>query len=208
MTERWRRELSRLRELRPADELLERARLGPTTAVPEPRKASPVLAIVVAFAVFAAGGVLAWRAFPPGSTGPAQVWRLGYPSPPASGYYILLPDQAERMDAFTAHVTALTNLPDGTLVDISTTDEGTCCLPVKDSKIAFTTQDSACFGFVGQEPSGTTFDATITAKPDFEPWVVPGPFDEDPKPPQQPDRVLRILGQRFENLSRRPGSRA
>lgn len=71
MTERWRRELSRLRELRPADELLERARLGPASAFPEPRKAPRALAIAVAFAVFAAGGVLVWRAFARGSTGPA-----------------------------------------------------------------------------------------------------------------------------------------
>jgi len=201
MTERWRRELSRLSGLRPADELLERARLGPTTALPEPRRASPVLAIVVAFAVFAAGGVLAWRAFAPGSTGPAQVWRPGYPSPPASGYYILLPDQAERLDASDARVTALTNLPDGTLVDISTTNEGMCCLPVEDSKITFTTQDSACYGFVGQQPSGPMFDVTITARPDFEPWVVRGPLEEDPEPPEQPDSVIRVLGPRFENLS-------
>lgn len=66
----------------------------------------------------------------------------GYPSPPASGYYILLPDRGEQVDDFTARVTALTNLPDGTLLDISTTDEGTCCPPVEDSKISFTTQDS------------------------------------------------------------------
>jgi hypothetical protein len=74
MTERWRRELSRLSELRPANELFERARLRPTMAASEPRRASHVLAIVVAFAVFAAGGALAWRAFAPGLTGPAQVW--------------------------------------------------------------------------------------------------------------------------------------
>jgi len=201
MTERWRRELSRLTGLRPADELLDRARLGPTRALPESRGASPVLAIVVAFAVFAAGGVLAWSAFLPGSTDPARVWRPGYPTPPPSGYYILLPDQAEQVDASNARVTALTNLPEGTLVDISTTNEGTCCLPVEDSRIAFETQDSACYGVVGQQPSGRTFDVTITAKPDFEPWILPGAMGEDPEPPQQPDSVLRILGADFENLT-------
>jgi hypothetical protein len=53
------------------------------------------------------------------------VWLPGYPSPPASGYYILLPDQAEQMEDSDARVTALTNLPDGTLLDISTTKRRT-----------------------------------------------------------------------------------
>ena len=118
--------------------------------------------------------MFAWRAFVPGSTGPVQVWRPGYPSAPDSGYYVLLPDQAERVDDSDTRVTALTNLPEGTLVDISTTNEGTCCLPVEDSRIIFTTQDSACYGVVGQQPNGTTFDVTITAKPDFELWILPG----------------------------------
>jgi hypothetical protein len=201
MTERWRRELGRLSQLRPADDLLRRARLGPTSALPEPRRASPVLAIVLALAVFAAGGALAWRAFVPGSTGPVQVWRPGYPSAPDSGYYVLVPDQAERVDDSDARVTALTNLPEGTLLDISTTNEGTCCLPVEDSRIIFTTQDSACYEVVGQPPNGTTFDVTITAKPDFEPWILPGAIGGDPEPPQQPDSVLRVLGSGFENLS-------
>lgn len=132
MTERWRRQLKRLRELRPADQLLERARLGPTSTPPEPGRSSRVVAIVAAFAVFVAGGALAWRAFAPGSTGPAQAWQPGYPNPPASGYYILLPDQADQLVDSNVRVTALTNLPDGTLLDISTTDEGTCCLPVEE----------------------------------------------------------------------------
>ena len=93
--------------------------------------------------------MFAWRAFVPGSTGPVQVWRPGYPSAPDSGYYVLLPDQAERVDDSDTRVTALTNLPEGTLVDISTTNEGTCCLLVEDSRIIFTTQDSACYGSSG-----------------------------------------------------------
>ncbi len=206
MTERWRRELKRLSRLRPSDELLERARLGPTSPVPESRNASPVVVIVVAFAVFASAGVLTWRAFAHGVTVPAQVWQPGYPSAPASGYYILLPDRAEQMqepEGFDVRVTALTNLPEGTLVDISTTDEGTCCVPVKDSTITFTTQDGACYGMVGQHPSGTIFDATITARPSFEPWIVPGPMtaDEEPKAPEQPPSVLQTLGHDFQDLS-------
>jgi hypothetical protein len=59
--------------------------------------------------------------------------------------------------------------------------------------------DSACYGFVGQHAEGTTFDVTITARPSFEPWIVPGL--PDPKAPQQPDSVIQLLGQDFDNLS-------
>jgi hypothetical protein len=197
MTERWRREPERPRDLRFDDETFDRAPASPPL---EPRRTSRALAIVVAFAVFATAGIFAWRAFAPDSTRPAEVWEPGYPTPPPSGYYILLPDQAEQMADFNVRVTALTNLPDGTLLDVSMTDMGSCCLPLEDSRVTFETQDSACFGFVGQHPDGTSFDVTITAKPDFEPWVVPGPAT-DTSPPQQPESVLRILGSGFENLS-------
>jgi hypothetical protein len=203
--ERWRKELKRLSGFHPSDRVLERARLGPVSSVREPSSAPRMVVIVVAFAVFASAGVLMWRAFTPGG-GPATVWEPGYPSPPASGYYILFPDQAERSqvqgETFRVRVTALTNLPDGTLLDITTTDEGTCCIPVKDSKIRFTTQDGACYGLIGQHPEGSTFDVTITAKPSFEPWIIsgvgPGP---SPKAPQQPDSVVDVLGRDFDNLS-------
>lgn len=194
MTENWGREPKRLSEQRAEI-------LAPVSVPPAPRRRSRALAIVVAFAVFAAAGIFVWRAFTPGSTRPAQVGEPGYPTPPASGYYILLPDESEQVDNFNVRVRALTNLPEGTLLDVSTTDMGTCCLPVEASMITFETQDSACFGFVGQHPNGTTFDVTVTAKPDFEPWVVPGPAGGDDGPPQQPDSVLDILGADFENLS-------
>ncbi len=209
MTERWRRELRRLDETSPTEGLLDRARQGPTSSVPERRTAPRALAIVIAFVVFAASGVLVWRALEPASGGwdehpPGQVAGLGYPSPPASGYYILLPDRAEQAREGVGaeiRVTALTNLPDGTLVDISTTDVGTCCPAVENSKITFTTQDSACYGFVGEVPSGTTFDATITARPDWEPYILPGPVSQEPKAPEQPSDVLAALGPGFRDLS-------
>lgn len=165
-----------------------------------PRKVSRIPTILLAVAVFLASGVLLWRAFAAGPDAAAgRVWQQGYPTPPPSGYYILLPAEAEPTGEFEARVTAITNLPDGTLLDISTTNDGMCCLPVERSEITFTTQDSSCYGFVGQAPEGTSFDVTITAKPDFEPWVVPGPGPSDP--PRQPDSVLGALGQRFEHLS-------
>ena len=208
MTERWRRVLRRLEDASPTQGLLDRARMGPTSSVPDRRGTSRLLAGIVALAFFAASGVLVWSALGPGSglrdAGPSGDEEVTYPSPPASGYYILLPDRAEtiRGEGFRARVTALTNLPDGTLLDISTTDEGTCCPPVKDSKITFETQDTACYGYVGTAPSGTSFEATLTAKPDFEPWMIPGGMTEDAqKAPEQPPDVLAALGQGFANLT-------
>jgi hypothetical protein len=167
---------------------------------PLPRRPSRGPTIAVAVAVFLASGFLLWRAVAPGSDTTPDQARQGYPSPPPSGYYILLPAVAEPTGEFEARVTALTNLPDGTLLDILTTNDGMCCLPVEDSRIIFTTQDSSCYGFVGEPPRGTSFDVTITAKPDFEPWVVPG-IGGSSDPPRQPDSVLGTLGQRFEHLS-------
>ena len=157
-----------------------------------------VSTIVAAFAIATGAAVLLWRAFDPGSTDPRSVWPHGYPSPPGDGYYILLPDRAEPVDDSTK-ITAVTNLPDGTLIAISTTTEGICCPPVRDSRITFTIQDQACYGSVGEHPGASTFDVTITTKPDFEPWVVPGPGLSEA--PLQPDSVLRLLGPRFERLS-------
>jgi hypothetical protein len=200
MTERWRRELRRIRELTPADALLDRARSGPVMRLGEPTKSPRLLVIIAAFVVFAGGSVLAWRAFSvePVAT-PTRIWQSGYPSPPPSGYYLLLPDQAEQKSNFTVRFTALTNLPDGTRLDISTTNEGTCCPQVENSQISVTTQDGDCYGFLGEQPSGRSFDVTMTAKPDFEPWSVPGPGDSTA--PQQPEGVLRVLGTHFEKLS-------
>jgi len=65
MSERWRRELGRLSELRPSDRLLEQARLGPSAGVPGPRSRSRLLAAAVAFTLFAGAGFLAWTAFRP-----------------------------------------------------------------------------------------------------------------------------------------------
>jgi hypothetical protein len=65
MSERWRRELRRLEEATPTEGLLERARLGPTSTVPDRRTASPAVVVIVAFSLFAAAGALTWNAFGP-----------------------------------------------------------------------------------------------------------------------------------------------
>jgi hypothetical protein len=160
------------------------------------RLRSKMLAIALAFAVFVVGVVLVWQAF--GRGGVARPDRA-YPSPPASGYYVLFPEQAEQgSDAISAEITAITNLPDGTLMSISTTNEGSCCPPVKDGKLVISTQNSACYGFVGAGNS-PGFTAEVTAQPDFRPWAAPGASNA--KPPEQPVGVLDILGRHFENLS-------
>jgi hypothetical protein len=200
--ERWRRDLKRLRDVRPDDGLLERARLGAPTA-PIARPIARALTVVVALAVSAGAGALLWRAFDSGA-GSGEIWQPGYPTPPADGYYVLLPHQGVQVgDA--VRILALTNLPDGTLIEISTTDDSTegatCCPPVRDSKVVISTQDYGCYGFVGQGLVGESIDVTITTKPDFEPWVGHGPIGQPRDPPQQPDSVVRILGDGFENLS-------
>lgn len=63
MTERWKRELSKIDEVEPDEGLLERARRGPTRGVPQPSRASRIGTIVVAFAAVALAGVLLVRAF-------------------------------------------------------------------------------------------------------------------------------------------------
>ena len=208
MGERWRRKLKRIEELRPTDELLGQARLGPRADLPERRPVSWFVTAVVAFGLFAAAGGLAWRALvPSGGAASVPVWEPGYQSPPVSGYYVLFPDHADPSSdqPFSSEVTALTNLPDGTLVSITTTNEGSCCPPVKDGKITFTTQDSSCYGLVGAPLSVPGFTETITARPDIESIGILGPAigpgGDTWQPPEQPEAVLRILGQHFENLS-------
>lgn len=63
MTERWKRELSRIDEVQPDEGLLERARRGPTRGEPQPSRASRVGTVVLAFAAVALAGVLLVRAF-------------------------------------------------------------------------------------------------------------------------------------------------
>jgi hypothetical protein len=68
MTERWKRELDKLGHVPLGQEnLLDRAEHGPRMAREEPRAGSRVLAGIVAFAVFLAGGYGVWAAFGPRS---------------------------------------------------------------------------------------------------------------------------------------------
>lgn len=77
MTERWQRELQKLRQLEPPATTWSRVKQGARSRAPEPSNAGRVVAGIVAFVVFAAAGVFAWRAF---SGQPTTVGRLGPPS--------------------------------------------------------------------------------------------------------------------------------
>src|SRR5438105_2252206 len=96
------------------------------------------IAAVVALLVLLGGAVLAWQLLGTGRHGGSG----GGVSPHVSeaGYWVVFPDQARPgTGQFSVQVTASTNLPDGTLVSIDTTDEGTCCPAVKDGTITVST---------------------------------------------------------------------
>jgi hypothetical protein len=204
MGDRWRRELRRLSALEPDDDLLLRAREGPRHDLDEGPKGSKILVVSVALAVFGAAGVLTWQAFAPGSApGPAS--QPGYPSPPPSGYYILFPDQDavhdQVDDGSRATLTAITNLPDGTLLSMYGGDEGTCCPPVKDGGIVVTAGNQTCYGPVGDAANSPGFDVEITARPDTGSLIFPGLSASTSSAPTQPPSVLDVLGPNFENLT-------
>jgi hypothetical protein len=64
MTERWQRELSKLRSTQPPGEVWDRAKRGPTGDGLPPRR-QRIVAGVVAVAIFLSAGAFAWNAFRP-----------------------------------------------------------------------------------------------------------------------------------------------
>lgn len=68
MSERWQRELTKLRRAEIPTELWERIGEGPQLEPLPPRERSRVAAAAAAFAVFAVAGVLVWRVFTPYGT--------------------------------------------------------------------------------------------------------------------------------------------
>lgn len=102
MTERWRGALRRLEDASPTPGLLDRARMGSTSGVPDRRGTSRVLAGIVALALFAGSGVLVWSALGPRSelrdAGPQDDEPVTYPSPPAD----VLTMREDDDDLFTA----------------------------------------------------------------------------------------------------------
>jgi hypothetical protein len=125
-----------------------------------------------------------------------------------AGYFIRFPDAAVPEpgppEGSRVRVTATTNLPDGTRVEISTTDEGSCCPQVDGGRILVQTQNSSCYGSVGSAANSPGFDATITARPDLDTLVFPGPAGPgrgSGVKTEQPDSVVAVLGEHFERLT-------
>jgi hypothetical protein len=76
MTERWQRELKKLRQLEPPSTTWPRAQQSPRWDRPDSSRTGRVIASVVAFAVFAAAGVFTWAAF---DGQPTTAGRMGPP---------------------------------------------------------------------------------------------------------------------------------
>jgi hypothetical protein len=101
MPERWQRELRRLREVNVAPSVLERARTGPRRELPPPRR-QRAIAVIVAFAVFIAGGAFAWHALRPRPS--AQPISSPTPPPPEAVVTVVLPEgERSPIDATLAY---------------------------------------------------------------------------------------------------------
>lgn len=218
MPERWRRELARLDDLQPSSTLA-RSVTRSSAEPPEPRKGGRFLTVFVAFAVFAAASVFAWRAFHPEKHsalgGPPSTTTT--PSPPIDGYFIKFSEDLKPTSSgygFGVKVVATTNLPDGTLLQVSngvsgstpdsepTSSGGSCCPPVSDGEFTTTNiENSSCYGLIGATANSPGLTVTLTALPEFN-FIPMGPLgDNDYEPPKQPQSVLDVLGQDFENLT-------
>src|SRR5436190_601802 len=90
------------------------------------------------------------------------------------------PEPGRSRSGLVAVVVVTTNLPEGTRVEISTTDEGSCCPQVEGGRIVVETEDSSCYGPVGHAANSTGFEATVTARPDLDTLVFPGPVMPGP----------------------------
>lgn len=155
--------------------------------------------VVLAFTVFAVAGMFVWNAFRSESPPRGATSSNGYPSPPASGYWIVLPDAPELVGDGSdgVKIVALTNLPDGTLFGVNTDKSGMCCPPVTAGQMVIEESSSACDLMAGDHNPGTSI--TIWTFADIGQHVFGVPIGSEP--PQQPDSVLATLGAHFENLT-------
>lgn len=166
------------------------------------------------------GGVLDWGVgdHPADLASLGEVWQItpttpnqsslsGYPSPPGSGYWIIFPDTTTPI-ANGMQVIAKTNLPDGTLYLASTDQSGECCPSVKDGEIVVRMNDvgqlessseaSSCDSVHGIQ---TTPALVITITVDREIGRHVRVPVGTTSPPEQPDSVVAVLGNHFEQLS-------
>lgn len=128
------------------------------------------------------------------------------------GYYLLFPEAIEATTDSNggANVTLTTNLPEATLALNTYQDVGGSAGglglgdSVHDGKLTVTVFNQSCYDPPGAQGS-SGFELTVTIRPVFDNVPLEGPPPapgQSPRgPPSQPDSVLAILGQRFENLN-------
>jgi hypothetical protein len=187
---------------------------GPPPVFPPRRR---LVTIIVAFVVFGiALAIFAVPALRLGSNGPVEAQASGsasgYPSPPASGYWVIFPKDISPGDGSGVQVIAETNLPDGTVYQTGSAVFGTgpevvssssygCCETVSNGLIGLSAGNDTCSATVGGVGRSSGFSVTVTITPtvdDARTWMFDGStsshrFD-------QPDEVLSILGDRLQGL--------
>jgi hypothetical protein len=116
------------------------------------------------------------------------------------GYWVSFPDALTmNTDGIKAKLELQTNLPDGTLYQISGGSGGTCCPGVKNGTITLDwLQDPSCNGLVGDVGNAPDFSITVTIAPRFN---VTFEGIRVPPVPKQPTSVTDVLGIHFENLT-------
>ncbi len=209
MTERWQRELRKVRQLTPSPEVMRHSKeMVPERPTAESSIGRRLGVAVVVLAIAGASLVGLWRAFD--SVGRPSAATPGGPSPSQtvtpSGYYITFPADAESPSGTQggAILHVQTNLPDGTKVYVSDEElgggggSGGCCSTVTNGEILVRVDNVSCMNSIGQDRS-TGLRITLTVLPDLEP-LNPECLNPDGCPNPQPKEVLAILGDHFENL--------
>jgi len=175
---------------------------------PAPKGRGAKLAtIVVAFGVFAlAAGVFVVPALRMRSSEGPQAAASGatsYPPLPLTGYYVVFPSLPDG-----GQVIAITNLPEGTLYSTSSGNPGSdgfdsfgCCPAVHDGYIGAEGFNDTCNSPVGSIGDSPGFDVSIEVRPDVTDMAISVPSGTSYEQPTQPDSVLAILGEHFENLT-------
>jgi hypothetical protein len=153
----------------------------------------------IAIALFGVAVFVAWRAF--GS--PLQRDAASNPS----GYFLLFPDEV-TVTYGDANLIIQTNLPDGTRYEIRAEGLGppatesemqVCCEQLTGGQILF---PFGCSNYSAPINGRSGFTIQVVVRPVWDDTLSGGgPIGQPrPPPPQQPEDVLAILGENFENV--------
>ena len=130
---------------------------------------------------------------PTGRSTEATVYDVAFPAEPTS--------VEGQLGQYTILIT--TNLPDGTLVDLEYTDSegggGGCCWSVVKGVIEAPLFNNHCVNVDGQI-QGTDVTAQVIVAPSYDSFLH-GPPLPRPHLPTQPDSVIALLGEGFQNLN-------